>query len=111
MVTLVIEHIVSDPKVRSGRPHIAGTGITVHNIAEDYAKGMSVDEIVQAFELTPGQVHAALSYYFDHQAQIDQEIAQSRAQANELLEELTRQGKAESLTDFKRRIERRKAGQ
>jgi uncharacterized protein (DUF433 family) len=111
MVTLAIEHIVSDPKVRGGRPHIAGTGITVHNLAEDHARGMSVEQMVQAFDLTPGQVHAALSYYFDHQAQIDQEIASDRVRTTELLEELTRQGQAESLADFRRRIETRQARQ
>jgi hypothetical protein len=34
-----------------------------------------VDEILQHYRhLTPAQVHDALSYYFDHQAEIEEEI-------------------------------------
>ncbi len=106
---LMIEHIVSDPNIRGGRPRIDGTGITVHDLAEDYNNGWSVEDMVEQFELTPGQVHAALSYYFDHKDQIDRETRERRAQSDALLEELTRQGKAESLADFRRRIEARQA--
>lgn len=63
--------------------------------------------MAEAFDLTRGQVHAALSYYFDHQQQIDQEIEDRRVQEAKLLEELTRQGQAESAADFRRRIEGR----
>lgn len=108
-VTLFIEHIVSDPDTRGGRPRINGTGITVHDIAGDYNRGMDVTQMVEAFDLTPGQVHAALSYYFDHKAQIDREIEESHAQTDKLLQELTRQGKAESAADLRRRIEARRA--
>jgi len=106
---LAIEHIVSDPNIRGGRPRINGTGITVHDLAEDYNNGWSVEDMVEAFELTPGQVHAALSYYFDHKDQIDQETRERHAQTDALLAELTRKGQAESFADFKRRIEARQA--
>jgi hypothetical protein len=36
---------------------------------------MSVDEILQSLpHLTQSQVHAALAFYFDHQADIDREL-------------------------------------
>ncbi len=110
-VTLAIEHIVRDPNKRHGRPRINGTGITVHDIAGDYNRGMSVDEMVEAFDLTHGQVHAALSYYFDHKAQIDQENLERESWAEEQLQEQIRQGKAVSADELRRRIEARKGNQ
>ncbi len=110
-ITLAIEHIVRDPDKRGGRPRIDGTGITVHDIAGDYSRGMKVEQMVEAFDLTAGQVHAALSYYFDHKEEIDQEISDSEARAHELIQELTRQGRAISADELRRRIESRKANQ
>ena|SRR5258708_23449875 len=109
--TLSIEHIATDPGKRGGRPHIRGTGITVHDLAGDYNHGMTAQQMAEAFDLTLGQVHAALSYYFDHKAQIDQEIDDSRIQSTELLQELTRQGEAISADELRRRIKAREANQ
>ncbi|HLY26023.1 MAG TPA: DUF433 domain-containing protein [Aggregatilineales bacterium] len=106
---LAIEHLVVDPEIRGGRPRILGKGITVHDIAGDYNSELTVDYIVDAFDLTPGQVYAALSYYFDHKEQIDQEIADKEAAGKALMEELIREGKAETFEDFRKRIEARRA--
>ncbi len=106
---LSIDYIVSDPAKRGGRPRIAGKGITVHDIAWDYNNGLSVEYIVEAFGLTPAQIYAALSYYFDHKEQIDQEIRLGEEEANALMEELERQGKAESMEAFRKRLEARMA--
>ena len=39
---------------------------------------MSVDEILTSLShLTSSQVHSALAYYFDHQEEIDKDIAES----------------------------------
>ena len=103
------EHIVCDPNKRHGRPRINGTGITVHDIANDFNHGMTADEMIDAFDLTPGQVYAALSYYFDHKEQIDQENRERETWAEEHLQEQIRQGKAVSADDLRRRIEGRKA--
>lgn len=45
-------------------------------IAVDYLNhGWSADEIVLHYpHLKPAEVHSALAYYFDHQAEIDGEI-------------------------------------
>jgi uncharacterized protein (DUF433 family) len=50
--------------------------IRVSQIAVDYLNhGWSADEIVLHYpHLKPAEVHAALAYYFDHQAEIDREI-------------------------------------
>jgi uncharacterized protein (DUF433 family) len=105
MTTYSIDYIVSDPDKRRGRPRIRGTGITVHNIAEDYNAGMSVEAIVEAFDLTPGQVHAALSYYFDHKDEIDQGIRDDEKQVEDYI---ARHGRGVTVEDLKRRIEARR---
>ena len=50
------------------RPVVAGTDIKVAQIASEHEHfGMTPDEIVEAHpHLTLAEVHAALSYYFDH---------------------------------------------
>ena len=50
--------------------------IRVAQIAMDYvAYGWSADEMCRQHEdLRPAEAHAAMAYYFDHQAEIDAEI-------------------------------------
>ena len=57
--------------------------LRVAQIAMDYlAHGWSADEIRRQHpHLEPAEVHAALAYYFDHQAVIDQEIEQELNEA------------------------------
>jgi uncharacterized protein (DUF433 family) len=59
-----------------GRVWIEGTNTRVVQIAIDkYAHGWPAEEIqAQHPHLTLAQVHAALSYYYDHQAEMDAEI-------------------------------------
>lgn len=105
-VVLSIDHIVRDPDRHGGKPHIAGKGLTVQYIAELYKLDYTVDDLIEEFDLTPGQVHAALSYYFDHQAEIDQSIKESRSAAQAALKARG----ALSAEEVRQRIEARKAG-
>jgi uncharacterized protein (DUF433 family) len=77
VTVLSIDTIVSDPKIRSGRPIIAGTTMRVQDIAIGIAvKGYSVDEMITHYpHLNRAQIHAALAYYYAHQDEIDQQIA------------------------------------
>ena len=71
-------HIGSDPKIADGKPIIIGTRITVRCIAGYYQMGMSADEILTTLiHLTPSQVHSALAYYFDHQEEVDMDLAEA----------------------------------
>ena len=71
-------YIGSDSKIASGKPIIIGTRITVRCIAGYYQMGMSTDEILTTLShLTPSQVHSALAYYFDHQDEVDSDLAES----------------------------------
>jgi uncharacterized protein (DUF433 family) len=69
-------YIDSDPEIAGGSPIIAGTRITVRSIAGYYQMGLTVDEILTTLShLTPSQVHSSLAYYFDHQEEIDADLA------------------------------------
>jgi uncharacterized protein (DUF433 family) len=62
------------------KPVVAGTSITVHEIAGMIRKaGASVDWLVENFNLTHAQVHAAMAYYYDHREQIDRETEETEA--------------------------------
>ncbi|MGH8058252.1 MAG: type II toxin-antitoxin system prevent-host-death family antitoxin [Candidatus Entotheonellia bacterium] len=72
-------HIVRRPEISGGEPLIRGTRITVRHIVERVQAGQTVETILAALpHLTRAQVHAALAYYYDHQAEIDRLLEQSR---------------------------------
>jgi uncharacterized protein (DUF433 family) len=75
-----VTHIVQDPDVLGGKPYIEGHRIAVHHIAWWYLQGVSVEDLARDYELTPGEVHAALTYYYDHRAEVDRELAQEAAE-------------------------------
>ena len=69
------------------RPTVHGTRILVQTIVGYYKLGYSIEEILDGLpHLTPAQVYDALSYYHDHQAEIESDIATS-----EDMEELSAQ--------------------
>ena len=79
---LVYPHISAAPGVRGGRPCVEGTRITVMDIVALAHQGLSPDEIGNYFSsrpLTPAEVHAALTYYYDHKQEIDAAFEQDRA--------------------------------
>ncbi|PKO22743.1 MAG: hypothetical protein CVU38_07890 [Chloroflexi bacterium HGW-Chloroflexi-1] len=76
-----LEHfyITRHPGISGGEPIIRGTRITVQRIVELVKAGESVQDILDALpHLTAAQVHDALSYYYDHQAEIDRLIEASQ---------------------------------
>jgi uncharacterized protein (DUF433 family) len=57
------DRIVVDPEVRSGKPCVEGTRITVYDILEYLAGGMSEDEILGDFpDLARDDIRAALAF-------------------------------------------------
>ena len=55
--------ISADPKVCHGKPCIRGTRIMVSVILDNFADGLTADEIVREYPpLTPEDVRAALAY-------------------------------------------------
>ena len=71
-------HIASSPRILNGVPVIKGTRIAVRTIAGYYQLGMTPDEILQSLpHLKQSELHAALTYYFDHQKAIDRDLKQN----------------------------------
>ena len=59
----LLDRIVFNPEIRSGKPIIRGTRITVTDILEYLAGGMSHAEILADFpDLTEEDIRAALSF-------------------------------------------------
>lgn len=109
MPTPVISHVYLDDQ---GVARIEGTTTKVIQVALDkIALGWDADEIhTQHPDLSLGQIHSALAYYYDHQEELDAEIERRdreverlRAQAGrqptraELEERLARQTQAAKL--------------
>jgi uncharacterized protein (DUF433 family) len=94
-----INSIAVDPAVRSGRPYIIGTSVTVADvvIAHVYHR-LDADGIADWYNLTLAQTHAALAYYFEHKAETDELVRALIRRADALLE--TRPGNERSLVHF-----------
>ena len=59
----IIDRIVINPEIRSGKPIIKGTRITVTDILEYLAGGMSVEEILLDFaDLNLEDIRAVLAF-------------------------------------------------
>lgn len=72
---LPIEHIEAKP--HSGKPRIAGRGITVAFLSRFIGDPeWTVERICQDYDLTPGQVYAAWSYYYDNKDEIERSLAE-----------------------------------
>ena len=77
----VIEHcyIAADEKILGGEPIIKNTRIPVRAIVELWRQGISAEEIPNHLpHLTLAQVFDALSYYSDHQEEINAYLEQNR---------------------------------
>jgi uncharacterized protein (DUF433 family) len=69
-------HIVRVEGLCGGEPVIDGLRVTVRHVATFFKQGDSIPEIAEALSLSEAQVVHALSYFFDHRAEIETLIAQ-----------------------------------
>lgn len=61
-------------------PRIAGTCIRISEVALMHLTNTSIDWMAKNFEvLDYAKIHAALAYYYAHQAEINEEIAEADA--------------------------------
>ena len=74
------KYIVKDENICFGKPRIEGTRMAVKFIVSDHLHwGMSADEICHAHPgITVAQVHAALTYYYDHKGEMDRKDRESK---------------------------------
>lgn len=65
------KHITINSDIRFGKPIIIGTRITVFDVLNWLANGMSVSEIIEDFpELNESQIMACLAYAADREHKI-----------------------------------------
>ncbi|MEP7291417.1 MAG: DUF433 domain-containing protein [Chloroflexota bacterium] len=83
-----INLIAINPGVRSGRPYIIGTTVTVVDVAmARLFHHRDADQIAEDYQLTLPQVYSALAYYYDHKAEIDESVRKQIRRAEELKEQ------------------------
>jgi uncharacterized protein (DUF433 family) len=76
-----INHI----EIRDEQPVIVGTGLKVAIIATMYVHhSVSIEWIAENYALTPAQIHAALSYYYDHAEALDRFIQEGDELAKQI---------------------------
>lgn len=69
------QYIEIKPGHSGGKPRIVGRRIKVQDVAFWHERmGLSADEIAFQYGLELPEIYAALSYYFDHREQIDQDL-------------------------------------
>jgi uncharacterized protein (DUF433 family) len=72
-------YIVRDERILSGEPIIKGTRTPVRAIVETWRMGVAPEEIPKGLpHLTLAQVFSALTYYSDHQDEINDYIERNR---------------------------------
>jgi uncharacterized protein (DUF433 family) len=75
MTVAAQNHIVADPSTRGGRPRLANSRITVADVVLMHLRlGQSLEELAGKYDLSLASLYAAMAYYYDHQAEIDQSI-------------------------------------
>jgi uncharacterized protein (DUF433 family) len=83
-------YITADASILSGEPIIKGTRTPVRAIVEIWRLGVPAEEIPKRLpHLTLAQVFSALSYYSDHQDEINAYIERNRV-PDDLLDPLVR---------------------
>jgi uncharacterized protein (DUF433 family) len=83
-------YIVTDDQILSGEPIIKGTRTPVRAIVEMWRQGLAPEAIPNRLpHLTLAQIFDALSYFSDHQAEIQQWIERNRI-PDDLIDPLVR---------------------
>ena len=87
MVTLTYPHIALSPE---GVPYLSGTQTKVEEVVLDrLAHHWDADEIQRQHpDLTLAQIYSALAYYYDHENELNAEIAKRLEREETLLKEL-----------------------
>jgi uncharacterized protein (DUF433 family) len=90
------EHIILN---EARMPMIAGTTMKVVELVLDHlAYGWSPEELhFQHPDLTLGQIHSALAYYWDHKAELDHDIEQRLQVVDQLQQTMPSTSLAERL--------------
>jgi uncharacterized protein (DUF433 family) len=72
-------------EIVDGQAMIKGKYVKVKMIASMFVRaGAPIEEIIEQYDLTPAEVHAALAYYYDHQAAIEKDFREGEALARQI---------------------------
>lgn len=67
-------YIVRDTDIYNGEPVVQGTRTGVRHVILLFQSGKDPEEIASIHRLTLAQVYDALSYYYDHESEIEHAI-------------------------------------
>jgi uncharacterized protein (DUF433 family) len=82
MEALLTQHLESSPDVRGGRVCLAGTRITVEDLALLHLRlGKPLEEIAGTYDLPMAALHTAMAYYYENQDEIERAIQDDIAYA------------------------------
>ena len=82
MAVVLENHIALDEQ---GNPVVRGTGLKVRLLAQEHLRGDTAERIQKNHDgLTLAQVYAVLSYYYDHRAEMDADMARRDAWVAEM---------------------------
>lgn len=80
MQAILEQHIEIDDAIRSGKPCLAGTRIAVSDVAMMHLRlGQSLEQIAGHYDVSLAALHAAMTYYYDHQTDIDRMMREDEA--------------------------------
>jgi uncharacterized protein (DUF433 family) len=73
-------HIEVDAGIRGGKPCIIGTRIAVSDVVLMHLRlGQSLEQIAGHYDVPLAALHATMTYYYDHRAEIDQAMQEEDA--------------------------------
>lgn len=91
MQTTGHRYIVQDPRILAGEPIVQGTRTPVRAVVEIWRQGVAVESIPRHLpHLDLAQVFDALSYFSDHQDEINGHIERNRV-SDEIVDPLVKQ--------------------
>ena len=80
--------ITGSPGIKSGTPHIAGTGVAVRTIVRYYKLGLSSEDIAAEYpHLSLAQVYGALAYYHANRDEMDRQMMAEEAESDRIEQE------------------------
>lgn len=108
MTAVSNSHIVVD---ETGKAFIAGTRFKVRFIAYAAIAGETPQQMQESWpHLTMAQIHAALTYYYDHQKAFEEESKKESEAYWRLREEAIRTGKQPTLAQLQERLQKKSNG-
>ena len=80
------EHVILNER---GQPILEPSGFKIKFLVRDHLMlGLNAAQLLEQYpHLTLGQIHSALAYYWDHQAEMDAFLAKEMLETEHLLEQ------------------------